>query len=178
MIGYKHHFEARSYNDCCSGKSFKHYYILGVCVYSIKYTAWNAHAPYYHLWPARFYHIFLHYLINGAIFNKNKLLNSMCFDSVYSFCLKHTSVSAELNEIWSKMYIGLLVKYSPILSDFKGTWILSTYFLKHGTAVAQWLRCCVTNRNVAGSIIAGVIGIFYWYKILPIALWPWGRLSL
>jgi len=25
--------------------------------------------------------------------------------------------------------------------------------------VAQWLRCCATNRKVAGSIPAGVIGI-------------------
>ena len=47
-----------------------------------------------------------------------------------------------------------------------------------GTAVAQWLRCCATNRKVAGSIPAGVIGIFRWHKIIPIALWPWGRLSL
>ena len=29
-----------------------------------------------------------------------------------------------------------------------------------GTAVAQWLRCCVTNRKVAGSIPAGVSGFF------------------
>ena len=29
-----------------------------------------------------------------------------------------------------------------------------------GTAVAQWLRCCATNRNVASSIPAGVIGNF------------------
>jgi len=29
-----------------------------------------------------------------------------------------------------------------------------------GTAVAQWLRCCSTNQNVAGSIPAGVIGFF------------------
>ena len=28
------------------------------------------------------------------------------------------------------------------------------------TAVAQWLRCCATNRKVAGSIPTGVIGIF------------------
>ena len=28
-----------------------------------------------------------------------------------------------------------------------------------GTAVAQWLRCCATNRSVAGSIPDGVIGI-------------------
>jgi len=29
-----------------------------------------------------------------------------------------------------------------------------------GTAVAQWLRCCATNRKVAGSIPAGVIWFF------------------
>ena len=49
---------------------------------------------------------------------------------------------------------------------------------KIGTAAAQWLRCCATNRKVAGSIPAGAIGIFHWHKILPIALWSWGRLSL
>jgi len=30
-----------------------------------------------------------------------------------------------------------------------------------GTAVAQRLRCCATNRKVAGSIPDGVIGIFH-----------------
>ena len=29
------------------------------------------------------------------------------------------------------------------------------------TAVAQWLRCCATNRKVAGSIPDGVIEIFH-----------------
>jgi len=29
-----------------------------------------------------------------------------------------------------------------------------------GTAVAQLLRCCATNRKVAGSISAGVSGFF------------------
>ena len=29
-----------------------------------------------------------------------------------------------------------------------------------GTAAGQWLRCCATNRKVAGSIPAGVSGSF------------------
>ena len=29
-----------------------------------------------------------------------------------------------------------------------------------GTAVAQWLRCCATNRKVAGSFSVGISGIF------------------
>ena len=31
----------------------------------------------------------------------------------------------------------------------------------HITAVAQWLRCCATNRKVNGSIPDAVIGIFH-----------------
>jgi hypothetical protein len=30
-----------------------------------------------------------------------------------------------------------------------------------GTAVAQWLRYCATNRKVAVSIPDGIIGIFH-----------------
>jgi len=35
-----------------------------------------------------------------------------------------------------------------------------------GTAVAQWLRCYVTNRKVAGSILAAVSGFFIDIKSL------------
>jgi len=40
----------------------------------------------------------------------------------------------------------------------------TAYLLNWGAAVAQWPRCCSTNREVAGSILAGVIGIFHWHK--------------
>jgi hypothetical protein len=55
----------------------------------------------------------------------------------------------------------------------------TTWFVEENlSAVTQWLRCCATNRKVAGSIPVGVIGNFHWHKVLSIALWPWGRLSL
>ena len=38
--------------------------------------------------------------------------------------------------------------------------LFSQVLYKGGTAVAQWLRRCVTNQKVVGSIPAGVIGFF------------------
>ena len=38
---------------------------------------------------------------------------------------------------------------------------LGTLNGKVGTAVAQWLRRCATNRKVADSIPDGVFGIFH-----------------
>jgi hypothetical protein len=55
----------------------KEYYTITVCVYSRKYAAFNAHAPYCHLWPAPLYNIFPHYLINDTALDK-KLLNTKC----------------------------------------------------------------------------------------------------
>ena len=50
------------------------------------------------------------------------------------------------------------INYLFVFIDSK-LFIFRTIVLK-GTAVAQWLRCCATNRKVAGSIPDGVIGIF------------------
>jgi len=42
-----------------------------------------------------------------------------------------------------------------------------------GTAVAQWLRCCATNRKVAGSIPDGVSEYFIEIKSFPSHYGPW-----
>ena len=68
-------------------------------------------------------------------------------------------------------------KYTPCTITHTEHSILIS-IIKVRTAVAQWLRCCATNRKVAGSIPVRVSGIFHWHKILPIALRTWGRLSL
>jgi len=38
--------------------------IFWVCVFSLNYSACNAHLPYCQLWPVRLYTIFPHYLIS------------------------------------------------------------------------------------------------------------------
>ena len=38
--------------------------------------------------------------------------------------------------------------------------LISLLYTLRGTAVAEWLRCCATNRKVAGSIPTGVGGFF------------------
>ena len=49
----------------------------------------------------------------------------------------------------------------PSVIYFEVFYLHITYSLScMGTAVAQWLRCCATNRKVAGSIPAGVSGFF------------------
>jgi len=57
-----------------------------------------------------------------------------------------------------------------------GRWshnIIIQYNIILGTAVAQWLRCCATNRKVADSI-----WIFHWHKNTSDRTMARGRLSL
>jgi len=53
----------------------------------------------------------------------------------------------------------------PIITSWHVLNYVHRYLLvtleNRGTAVAQWLRCCATNRKVAVSIPAGVSGIFH-----------------
>ena len=65
-----------------------------------------------------------------------------------------------------------VLKFPAFCYVHKLYWCFVILSLKHvscrGAAVVQWLRCCATNRKVAGSIPAGVTGIFHWHKILSL----------
>jgi hypothetical protein len=64
------------------------YYIFWVCVSSLSYPACKVYAPYYKAYSGSI--VFLsHYLIKGTIFGKSCWTCNACFDSLYSFCLKH-----------------------------------------------------------------------------------------
>jgi pantothenate kinase-related protein Tda10 len=56
-----------------------------------------------------------------------------------------------------------LIQYHSKDDDVPTPRFCKTYFHQKGDRgrVAQWLRRCATNREVAGSIPGGVIGIFH-----------------
>ena len=119
----------RSCNQCCHRKSNR-YYIYWVCVYSLRYPACNAHAPYFHLWPVRLYHIFPPYPINGTVFEREVIEHEMCV-LIFSENLYETFLIIRRNgRIW-EMYVGLHVKYLLFLSDSNGTWISNDRFSKN-----------------------------------------------
>jgi hypothetical protein len=78
------------------------------------------------------YKVFPHYFINGTIFwgvggvteHKMCISNFSAHLSEIFFILRRNKGS------WSKIYIGLHVKYPLFLSDFNETWTFSTDFEK------------------------------------------------
>ena len=64
------------------------YYLFRMYVGSLRYLVCNTRSPYCHLWPARLYKVFAHFLLNGTVLGgKNK--QRLCFDFLHNFCLKH-----------------------------------------------------------------------------------------
>jgi len=109
----------------------RRYYILWMCICSLKDAACNAHAPCCHLWPVPLYLIFPYYFINGTILERKVLTNVKW---VFGFSLQVLSGTllilrrTERNRI--KSYVGLQVqcRYSyPILMKLE---FFSVYFRK------------------------------------------------
>ena len=115
------------------------FYIFRECVCSLRYPAYNAHVPYILVWSARLYNIFPHYLINGMIFEKGKLLKMKCFFLFTLQLLSETLLILRRTERdMIKIYIGLYINYPLFLSYFHETWIFSTVIRKILTYEISW----------------------------------------
>ena len=82
-------------------------------------------------------HVFPDYLIKDTIFDK-KIEQKCVFWFSLPFVLKHFPFEEEINEIWSKMYIDLHVKYPLFLSNFTHAWIFSTDFRRILKCQVSW----------------------------------------
>jgi hypothetical protein len=80
------HLSGSFAQKCRRGKAISVTYYECVC--SLKYPACSAYAPYSHLWLARPYNIFQHYLINDTILEKQLLVIEFVI-YLYNVCLKH-----------------------------------------------------------------------------------------
>ena len=77
----------------------------------------------------------------------------MHFDFIYNFCLKHFSISEQLNEILSQMYTRLHIQYPSFLSDFNNTWLVLKDFpwiLKYqfSRKSIQWEPSCSIRTDM------------------------------
>ena len=65
----------------------------------------------------------------------------MCFDFSTTFAWNVSHCKNNWSEIWSKMYIGLHVKYPLFLSNFNETWFFSTDFRKKkSTRISNFMK--------------------------------------
>ena len=88
----------------CLQRKSKIYYIFWECVCSLRYPAWNLHAPCVICSLPGSTHIFPLYIIESTIFGKKWLLNMKCvFWFALTIYLKHFSFYEEMCEMWSKM---------------------------------------------------------------------------
>jgi hypothetical protein len=116
-VQHKRNIKARSRNRRCRGKAESITY--SECMSVACYPARKVHVPYCHLWPVRFYNIFLHYLINGQIFGGEKIL---VIQYVFWFSLQLLSETFILRRIQRDVIIKvnkLSCKLSTIIVRFK-----------------------------------------------------------
>ena len=109
-------------------KSIK-YYILFVCVCSLRYPARNARAPYCRLWRARVYSIFSTLSHKSYDVGEKKLLNIKC---ALIFSTRLPEIFLVLwrteRERIKKWYIGFHVKCLFFFLCFNESWIFSRVF--------------------------------------------------
>jgi hypothetical protein len=112
-----------------------------VWVCSLRYPACNAHASYCHLCPAPLYNIFSHYLINGTIFEKKKLLN---VKRPFWFPLQLYLISHP-NTDWARYDYSSISFLTQIRIERDMTTALSHFSPKYGLSEI-WLQLYLISR--------------------------------
>jgi len=75
-----------------------------------------------HLWRVWLYDISPHYIINSTIIRGEMLLNIVCFDILYDFCLKQLiQGNIQPDIVTNVRTVGLHVKFPTFLSHFNET---------------------------------------------------------
>jgi len=67
----------------------------------------------------------------------------------------------QVSDILKRIYIYANLHFVALAAGISIRPPINDVIVILGTAVAQWLRCCATNRKVAGSTPAGATGIFH-----------------
>jgi len=95
--------------------------MLRVCIYSLRYPACIAHAPYFHLWTARLYGNVPRYLINSTILEKNVIEYITCVWTLFTTFVRNISHSKKKllrydhkgAEVFMEVPI-ILVRFNPL----------------------------------------------------------------
>jgi len=80
---------------------------------------------------------------------------AFCLFLLHRYITTHGSKTVKFSYLFIYLFIYLFMQIDILSLIF----LVSQIFL--GTAVAQWLRCCTTNRMGAGSIPTGVNGFLF-----------------
>ena len=137
----------------------KKYYIFWVCFCSLGYPECNAHAPYFHLWPARIHHVFSHDLSGGG----KMLLNTKCVFWIslqtlsVTFLILRTEGRILENEYWSSCGARVILVTVQWIFKFSGQICEKKYIKFHenqssGSRFITYRRTDTTKLIIVSAI--------------------------
>jgi len=130
-----------------------------VCICNLWYPAYNAHS-YDYLWPFRMYNFFPHFLVNGTIPEKSKLLDIKCVFWFYVQILSETFLILRRNDrgndlkttCYSCPILMILIFFREIL----GKW----FYIKFHTNPFSGSRAVLRVRTDGRTDMTKVIVVF------------------
>jgi hypothetical protein len=143
-------------------------YIFWVFTSSLRYPAYDAYAPYCHLWPVRLYWIFPHYLIKGTIYGGKNLLNVKC---VFWFSLQLLSVTFPILIRAERDTIINVHRHSCKVPCC----FIAKFSITHNSVFCE---CLLSDSYLQISFIAHYLLTYLLTHSLTHSLTPWSRVLL